>query len=233
MCTASCLWFSSEGTLNEFLSKPGHAQWADRLIRVPGLLHNGEATTLYGVLVGISGEINRASAGDAGKVNARLPNAVLHLQPTAGFNTGLLVVFASTINRMGITKGKEVLLDYGDDYTFPVISPVAEATPLPVVAVDPTPTANPGSSEGGQPPAEKTQLPDAVTGTAWLEGTSVKMENAFRNGDVMLVSKGGSILSSQSFKAQASVEQLAAHSCDPHLQRAPVGAPSRRGGQGA
>ena len=121
--------------MNEFLSKPGHAQWADRLIKVPGLLHNGEATTLYGVLVGLSGEINHASTGDLGK--GKLPNALLYLQPTAGFNTGLLVVKAVTNNRMGISKGKEVLLNYGDDYSFPVINPVAEATPLPVVAVDP------------------------------------------------------------------------------------------------
>ena len=69
----------------------------------------------------------------------------------------------------------------------------------------PPPVANPGSSEGGQPPAEKTQLPDAVTGNAWLQGTSVKLENTFKKDDILFVSKGGSILSSESFKAQASV----------------------------
>ena len=51
----------------------------------------------------------------------------------------------------------------------------------------------------------KTQLPDDVAGKAWLEGTSVKLENTVKKGDLMFVSKGGSILSSESFKAQASV----------------------------
>ena len=132
ICTASCLWFSSEATLGEFLSRPGHAQWADRLVKVPGLLQNGEATTLYGVLVGVSGEINHASAGGVGTVNARLPNAQLHLQPTVGLNTGLLVVKAVTSNKLGIAKGKEVLLDYGVDYLFSQVPrPVGEATTDP------------------------------------------------------------------------------------------------------
>ena len=50
-----------------------------------------------------------------------------------------------------------------------------------------------------------TQLPDAVYGKAWLEGTSVKLENTFKKDDIMFVSRGGSILSNASFKAQASV----------------------------
>ena len=32
ICTATCLWFSSETTLREFLSRPGHIRWADRLV---------------------------------------------------------------------------------------------------------------------------------------------------------------------------------------------------------
>ena len=180
ICTASCLWFSSEATLGEFLSRPGHAQWADRLVKVPGLLQNGEATTLYGVLVGVSGEINHASAGGAGTVNARLPNAQLHLQPTVGLNTGLLVVKAVTSNKLGIAKGKEVLLDYGVDYCFSqVVWPSGEATTDPVsgpastasgpapAASGPAPAASGPTPAGSEPPAaDRSQVPDAVKGTA-------------------------------------------------------------------
>ena len=218
ICTASCLWFSSEATLGEFLSRPGHAQWADRLIKVPGLLHNGEATTLYGVLVGVSGEINHASAGGVGTVNARLPNAQLHIQPTVGLNTGLLVVKAVTSNKLGIAKGKEVLLDYGVDYLFSQVQrPVGEATTDPPAASGPAPAASgPAPAASGPAPAgsgpapagsDKSQVPDAVKGLAWvqIDDHSVTLGDSFKGGDVLLVTKGGSMLSSDTFNAQASV----------------------------
>ena len=58
ICAASCLWFSSESKLSQFLSRPGHSQWSDRCLKVEQVPKGGEFSTLYGVLVGVAGEIN-------------------------------------------------------------------------------------------------------------------------------------------------------------------------------
>ena len=109
---ATSLWFSSTTSLKAFLqsdARPNHRRFADRLVKLDDIIYNGSPSTFYGVLVGIAGEIMAPSQGQRANVE-------LVLAPAQGFNPGLVKLVVKTRNKQGLSKGAELLLDYGDEF---------------------------------------------------------------------------------------------------------------------
>ena len=125
---ATSIFFSSITSLKAFLqsdARPNHRRFADRLIKLNDITHNGIPGTFYGVLVGIAGEV--MSPGQGQRANVELA-----LAPAQGFNPGLVRLVVKTRNKVGLAKGAELLLDYGDEFdvTLPLL---ASGAPVPML----------------------------------------------------------------------------------------------------
>lgn len=121
---ATSLLFSSQAQLNNFLkseARPNHRRFADRLFQLTNILHDGEYKTIFGILMGVAGEIMAPGQGQRANVE-------LVLYPTEGLNPGLVKLVAKTRTGQGVAKDKELLLDYGDafDLTLPVLASGAD-----------------------------------------------------------------------------------------------------------
>ena len=125
---ATSIFFSSITSLKAFLqsdARPNHRRFADRLIKLNDITHNGIPGTFYGVLVGIAGEVMAPGQGQRANVE-------LALAPAQGFNPGLVRLVVKTRNKLGLAKGAELLLDYGDEFdvTLPLL---ASGAPVPML----------------------------------------------------------------------------------------------------
>ena len=98
-------------------ARPNHRRFADRLIKLDGVMHEGIPKTLYGILVGVAGEVMAPSPGQRANVE-------LVLAPAQGLNPDLVKLVVKTRTKQGVAKGTELLLDYGDafDVTLPVLA---------------------------------------------------------------------------------------------------------------
>ena len=56
VCTASCLYFDNENTLQGFLSLSGNHRFRHRIVAARGLMHDGETMRkpIYVVLIGLA-----------------------------------------------------------------------------------------------------------------------------------------------------------------------------------
>ena len=89
ICPATRLWFSSESTLSEFRPRTGHAQRSQRCAKVGQAPKGGEFSSLYGVIVGIVGDMSHGGTNNqrsyiSSVSESRVANAQLCLHPSAG-----------------------------------------------------------------------------------------------------------------------------------------------------
>jgi hypothetical protein len=111
---ASALYFTSEGHLDEFLARPSHDKYRDRVVLLP--LTSGNA---WAVLIGAAQYANCYIG------SKKIPNVKLKFTSSAGFNEGALSIVVTTRNASGIAKGSTLLLDYGNKFI------LEEALPTP------------------------------------------------------------------------------------------------------
>ena len=74
----AAIYFSSESNICRRLESGSyHMRYADRLIKIHGLVRAGADTTVYGVLVGLAGEINAPD-------EHQRANVILEVEPSNG-----------------------------------------------------------------------------------------------------------------------------------------------------
>ena len=161
---ATSIFFSSITSLKAFLqsdARPNHRRFADRLIKLNDITHNGIPGTFYGVLVGIAGEV--MSPGQGQRANVELA-----LAPAQGFNPGLVRLVVKTRNKVGLAKGAELLLDYGDEFdvTLPLLAsgaPVPMLGPMDLYMKRGSPATRDEERRQGEPEAkrQRTEPPGA------------------------------------------------------------------------
>ena len=186
---ATSIFFSSKTGLMAFLqseARPNHRRFADRLIKLDGVMHNSIPKTLYGILVGVAGEVMAPSQGHRANVE-------LVLAPAQGLNPGLVQLVVKTRTKQGLAKGTELLLDYGDafDVTLPVLASGAQVPMLgpmdqymktPKVTsctedakATEAPSTNAGTSTEGEPDAKR-QRTELVLGADEEKGEDDEAE---------------------------------------------------------
>ena len=124
-------FFSGKIELMAFLkseARPNHRRFADRLIKLEGIMHEGTLKTIYGILVGVAGEVMAPSHGQRANVE-------LVLAPAQGLNPDLVKLVVKTRTKKGVAKGTELLLDYGDafDVTLPVLADGKSGVQVPML----------------------------------------------------------------------------------------------------
>ena len=103
--SASAVYFNCEQSLDEFLGRPGHDRYRDRIVLLP--LTNG---MVWGVLIGAVQFVNHYNG------SKKSPNVKLHFESAKGFNEGALSLVVNTRNGAGIGKQSTLLLDYGNKF---------------------------------------------------------------------------------------------------------------------
>ena len=126
--SATSIFFSTRNELMAFLkseARPNHRRFADRLIKLDDVMYEGMPKTFYGILVGIAGEVMSPAQGQRANVE-------LVLAPAQGLNPGVVKLVVKTRNKVGVSKGAELLLDYGDDFdvTLPVLAASGGEVPM-------------------------------------------------------------------------------------------------------
>ena len=121
---ASALFFDSEVLLQGWLNQPGNSKYSDRTVLLPGVLQEGEARTVWAVLVGVAQYVNHY-------LGIRMaPNAKLVFTPASGFNEGALMLKIATRNGAGVAKGSPLLLDYGDSFNLAAAKDAKDGAPV-------------------------------------------------------------------------------------------------------
>ena len=217
---ATSIFFSSKIELMAFLkseARPNHRRFADRLIKLEGIMHEGALKTIYGILVGVAGELMAPSQGQRANVE-------LVLAPAQGLNPDLVKLVVKARTKKGVAKGTELLLDYGDafDVTLPVLADGKPGERVPMLGpmgrymkkgswgsedgkatVEPSTSAGPSQSSQSEAPEgepeAKRQRTEPVLGDGEEQGEVDGAEKAQANPfeDMEKFGEGGRVETSQ------------------------------------
>jgi len=109
LCPATALFFEDRDQLCAVLQQ--HAtlstHFSDRIVRIPGVQHEGRKCEMYAILVGAAQFVNHYA-----DIKSR-HNVDLCFDASRGFNDGALHLKVHTRNGMGIAAGQQVVLNYG------------------------------------------------------------------------------------------------------------------------
>ena len=110
ICLATCLLHDSvDGVRRQLLDEEGNEVLADCLCEVKGVLKEGRAVSVYGVLVGAARYLQHYQG--IGRINA-----VIKVDTSKGPNDGFLTLVAATRTGQGISPDSEILIGYGPEY---------------------------------------------------------------------------------------------------------------------
>ena len=107
---ASALFFDDPVLLEAFLMSPGNHGYADRVVKIEGVMNAEVPQTIFAVLIGA------AQWAQHFENLGKRPNCVLEFVPSNGFNSKSLRLVASTRNGVGLSAGAPILLNYGRDF---------------------------------------------------------------------------------------------------------------------
>ncbi len=116
-CDATVLWYDSEAEVRAFLALPGNQMYADRIVKVSGILSEGSRRDHFAVLIGLAQFAQHYSS------IKKTANACFTYDPSQGFNRHALRLTVSTRNACGVAPGSEVVLNYGGAFDLSVARP--------------------------------------------------------------------------------------------------------------
>ena len=90
VCEAAALFFDNPALLEAFLMSPGNHGYADRVVKIEGVMNAEVPQTIFAVLIGA------AQWAQHFENLGKRPNCVLEFVPSNGFNSNALRLAAST-----------------------------------------------------------------------------------------------------------------------------------------